>query len=96
MYIPTYVVCVLQFIYALVHCILSIGSFPADIQEFYVHTLDGSLPESQKTSETRNYANKWEKHAPVPAGQVPSTTTTVSTGIAPPPAKAAFQEVSHQ
>jgi guanylate kinase/C-terminal processing protease CtpA/Prc len=59
-----------------------------DIQEFYVHTLDGTLPESQKTSETRDYAKKWEKHAPVPAGQVPTNTNSTFTRSSPPPPQA--------
>ena len=37
-----------------------------DIQEFYVHTLDASLPESQKADQTRQLADRWKTHSPVP------------------------------
>lgn len=37
-----------------------------DVQEFYVGTLDASLPESQKALMTEQLANQWERHSPIP------------------------------
>ena len=38
----------------------------ADVQEFYVGTLDASLPESQKAIRLEQLANQWERHSPIP------------------------------
>lgn len=49
-----------------VHHSIYTPSCSADVQEFYVGTLDASLPESQKALKTEQLANQWERHSPIP------------------------------
>lgn len=50
----------------IVHRPMHTPSCSADVQEFYVGTLDASLPESQKALKTEQLASQWERHSPIP------------------------------
>ena len=56
----------MYFLTCVVHHSIYTPSCSADVQEFYVGTLDASLPESQKALKTEQLANQWERHSPIP------------------------------